>query len=34
MKAAKHKKLEANSWKVGSATDFLSLTDKEAAYRS
>ena len=32
MKAAKHKKLEANGWKVGSAADFLELTDEEAAY--
>ena len=32
MKAAKRKKLEANGWKVGSAADFLELTDEEAAY--
>ena len=32
MKAAKHKKLEASGWKVGSAADFLELSDEEAAY--
>ena len=32
MKAAKRKKLEANDWKIGSAADFLGLTDEEAAY--
>ncbi len=32
MKAAKRKKLEANGWKVGSAADFLGLSDEEAAY--
>jgi len=32
MKAAKQKKLEANGWKVGSAADFLELTEEEAAY--
>jgi DNA-binding XRE family transcriptional regulator len=32
MKAAKRKKLEANGWKVGSAADFLDLSDAEAAY--
>ncbi len=32
MKAAKQKKLEANGWKVGSAADFLELTNEEAAY--
>lgn len=32
MKAAKQKKLEANSWKVGSAADFLELSEEEAAY--
>jgi DNA-binding XRE family transcriptional regulator len=32
MKAAKRKKLEANGWKVGSAANFLELTDEEAAY--
>lgn len=32
MKAAKRKKLEANGWKVGSAADFLELSDEEAAY--
>jgi len=32
MKAAKRKKLESLGWKVGNATDFLSLSDEEAAY--
>jgi len=32
MKAAKRKKLEASGWKVGSAADFLELTNEEAAY--
>lgn len=32
MKAAKRKKLETSGWKVGSAADFLELTDDEAAY--
>lgn len=32
MKAAKRKKLEANGWKVGSAADFLELSDEEAGY--
>jgi len=32
MKAAKRKQLEANGWKVGSAADFLELSDEEAAY--
>ena len=32
MKAAKRKKFEASGWKVGSAADFLELSDKEAAY--
>lgn len=32
MKAAKQKKLEANGWKVGSAADFLELSEEEAAY--
>lgn len=32
MKAAKRKQLEAAGWKVGSAADFLELTDEEAAY--
>lgn len=32
MKAAKRKKLEANGWKVGSAVDFLQMSDEEAAY--
>lgn len=32
MKAVKRKKLEANGWEVGSAADFLELSDEEAAY--
>jgi len=32
MKAAKRKKLEANGWKVGSAADFLELSEEETAY--
>ena len=32
MKAGKRKKLEAHGWKVGSAADFLELTNEEAAY--
>ena len=32
MKAVKRKKLEALGWKVGSAADFLDLSDEEAAY--
>ena len=32
MKPAKRKKLEAKGWKVGSAADFLGLSDEEAAY--
>ena len=32
MKAAKRKKLEAAGWKVGSAADFLELSDEEVAY--
>ena len=32
MKAAKRKSLEAKGWKVGSAADFLELSDEEAAY--
>ena len=32
MKTAKRKKLEAKGWKVGSAADFLGLSDEEAAY--
>ena len=32
VKAAKRKKLEANGWKVGSAADFLEMSDEEAAY--
>lgn len=32
MKAAKRNKLEANGWVVGSAADFLELTEEEAAY--
>jgi len=31
MKAAKRKKLEADGWKVGSAADFLGLTEAEEA---
>lgn len=32
VKAVKRKKFEANSWKVGSAADFLELSDEEVAY--
>jgi DNA-binding transcriptional regulator YiaG len=32
MKADKRKKLEKAGWRVGSAADFLSLTDAEAAF--
>jgi DNA-binding XRE family transcriptional regulator len=32
VKAAKRKKLEANGWKVGSAADFLGMSDEEVAY--
>lgn len=32
MKAAKCKKLEADGWKVGSAAEFLNLSDEEVAY--
>jgi ribosome-binding protein aMBF1 (putative translation factor) len=32
MRAEKRKSLEAKGWKVGSAKDFLGLTDHEAAY--
>jgi len=32
MKAAKQKRLEAKGWKVGSAADFLELSEEEAAY--
>ena len=32
VKAAKRKKLEANGWKVGSAAEFLDLSDEEVAY--
>lgn len=32
MRAAKKKKLEAAGWRVGSAHEFLELTDAEAAY--
>ncbi len=32
MKAAKRKKLETGGWKVGSAADFLDLTDEEFSY--
>jgi DNA-binding XRE family transcriptional regulator len=32
VKAAKRKSLEANGWKVGSAAEFLNLSDEEVAY--
>ena len=32
VKAAKLKILEANGWKVGSAAEFLNLSDEEVAY--
>lgn len=32
MKKAKRQKLESKGWKVGSAQDFLGLSDEEAAY--
>lgn len=32
MKAAKRKKLESGGWKVGSAADFLDLSDEEFSY--
>ncbi len=32
MKATKQQKLEAAGWKIGSATDFLELTQDEAAF--
>ena len=32
MKKAKRQKLESKGWKVGSAQDFLRLSDEEAAY--
>lgn len=32
MKSVKRKKLEARGWKVGSAADFLGLSDEEAVY--
>lgn len=32
MKQAKRKKLESAGWKVGSAQDFLNLSDEELAY--
>jgi ribosome-binding protein aMBF1 (putative translation factor) len=32
MKANRRKKLEAAGWKVGSAREFLNLTDEEAAF--
>jgi DNA-binding XRE family transcriptional regulator len=32
MKSAKRRRLEAAGWKVGSAKDFLGLTDEEAEY--
>jgi len=32
VKKAKREKLESKGWKVGSAKDFLGLTEEEAAY--
>lgn len=32
MQSSKKKKLEASGWKVGSASDFLELTQEEEAY--
>ena len=32
MKAAKRRRLEAAGWKVGSAQDFLGLTDEDVEY--
>ncbi len=32
MDAAKRKKLEAAGWRIGSAADFLALSEEEAAY--
>ena len=32
VKAARRKNLEANGWKVGSAAEFLELSDEEVAY--
>ena len=32
MRQSKQKKLEAQGWKVGSATDFLALSPEEEAY--
>lgn len=32
MRETKRRRLEARGWKVGSAKDFLGLTDREAAY--
>ena len=32
MRDSKRRRLEARGWKVGSAKDFLGLTDQEAAY--
>jgi len=32
MKAAKRRRLEAAGWKVGSAQDFLNLTDEDVEY--
>lgn len=32
MQSEKRKRLEANGWKIGSAKDFLQLSDQEAAY--
>ncbi|GJM10725.1 MAG: hypothetical protein DHS20C11_30010 [Lysobacteraceae bacterium] len=34
MKADKIKRLERNGWKVGSASEFLGLSEQEAAYVS
>jgi len=32
MKTTKQKDIEARGWKIGSAADFLELTDEDAAY--
>jgi hypothetical protein len=32
MRAEKRKRLEVSGWKIGSAKDFLGLSDQEAAY--
>ena len=32
MDAAKRKKLEAAGWRIGSAAEFLTLSEEEAAY--